>query len=74
MSLENLNEDIKWDLFRGMVCQAIEDKGLNPFLDCEVWEFASSLDMSFDELKNHPIEIWKAQIESDLCQYMQELH
>lgn len=66
-------EILKWDLFRGMVCRSIEDKGLTPFLDCEVWEFASSLDMSYEELKNRPLPEWQPQIDTDILEYSEYL-
>lgn len=55
-------DEMKFDLYRGMVCGLLEREGFkgNP------WDLASSLDMSFEEVKDKPAFMWLNQAESDL--------
>ena len=68
----SLTESGLWLLFRAMVCDAIETAGIVERLDCHVWEFASSLDMSFEEVRDHDISLWSSIIERDLLEFMSE--
>ncbi|WP_459567757.1 hypothetical protein, partial [Enterobacter asburiae] len=46
MILENMNDEMKWLLFRGMVCHLLEKHEYNG----NPWLFSGCLDMSFEEL------------------------
>lgn len=65
MSLENMNRDLKWSLFRGIVCDLLVKHGYN----ADKWEMANCLDMSFDEISNTPVEYWKESLEKELIDY-----
>lgn len=65
MSLEDMNNDLKWSLFRGIVCDLLVKHGYN----ADKWEMAESLDMSFNEIEHLPVEYWKPQIEIELLEY-----
>lgn len=65
MSLENMNDDLKLCLFRGIVCELLVKHG---YL-WDKWEMAECLDMSFDEIKDTPVDEWPSKIEDDLLEY-----
>lgn len=60
-----LNETGLWFLFRGMVCNEIENKNMRHLIDCDPWTFSESLDMSFEEIKELPLELWCSKIAAD---------
>lgn len=60
-----LNETGLWFLFRGMVCNEIENKNMRRLIDCDPWKFSESLDMSFEEIKELPLELWGSKIAAD---------
>ncbi|WP_279027214.1 hypothetical protein [Gibbsiella quercinecans] len=61
------------DLFNGIVCRKLSERSLEPFLDCDVYEFAISLDMSFEEIKALPLELWDDVINRDLEEFEQDV-
>lgn len=65
MSLENMTADLKWCLFRGIVCELLEKNGYN----ADKWEMANCLDMSFEFLSDIPVEEWKGHLEGELIEY-----
>lgn len=65
MSLENMNYDLKLALFRGLVCGLLEKHDYN----CDKWDLALSLDMSFEEMMHKPVEEWESIIEGELLEY-----
>nr|DAH97892.1 MAG TPA: hypothetical protein [Caudoviricetes sp.] len=65
MSLEDMNNDLKWSLFRGIVCDLLVKHGYY----ADKSEMSESLDMSFDEIEHLPAEYWKPQIEIELLEY-----
>lgn len=65
MSLENLDEKLKWVLYRGMVSDALVKAG---YKGCP-WAFSEPLDMSFEDISIIPIEHWQAVNDYDLMQY-----
>lgn len=62
-----INDDKLWPLFVGMVCDALDKAGYTG----DKYEFAISLDMSFDEIIENkiPLMSWKDKIELDLFDY-----
>lgn len=65
MSLENMTTDLKWCLFRGIVCDLLEKHGYIR----DKWSLASCLDMSFDFLSDIPVEEWRDHLETELIEY-----
>lgn len=66
-----INSFNKWILFRGIVCESIISSRLDlEMFGGDVWEFSSCLDMSFDELKDKPVEMWWPIIQNDLFAYV----
>lgn len=61
------------DLYCGMVCRKLKEAGLVPFLDCDPYEFALSLDMSFDEILAVPLNEWESVVDRDLEEFASEL-
>ncbi|QEG10413.1 hypothetical protein KMI8_34 [Klebsiella phage KMI8] len=61
------------DLYRGIVCRKLNERGLVPFMDCDPYEFATSLDMSFEEIMEHPLCNWDAIIDFDLDEYEKDI-
>lgn len=56
-----------WLLYRSTCCEIMEQNGLTQdVIGCDLWEFTSSLDMSFDEIKNEYIENWPSIIQRDV--------
>lgn len=67
-----LNETGEWLLFRAMVCEAIEkNPNVREFIDCDPWEFSSALDMSFEEIRQKPLETWQEHIVNDMREMME---
>lgn len=66
-------EVILKDLYCGMVCRKLKDAGLTPFLDCDPYEFALSLDMSFEEIMSEPLGSWEAIVDADLEAFAKDL-
>lgn len=67
-----LNETGEWLLFRAMVCEAIEkNQNVRDFIDCDPWEFSSALDMSFEEIRQKPLETWQEHIGNDMREMME---
>ncbi|QGF21255.1 hypothetical protein KMB89_gp56 [Citrobacter phage HCF1] len=60
-----ISDDQLWPLFIGMVCETLTREG---FVG-DKYEFATSLDMSFDEILTLPISDWKSAINEDLEEY-----
>jgi len=68
MTKENelvINDACKWDIYKKLVIWSLLCVGYkgNPY------STASSLDMSFEEVKNKPYEEWADQIATDLIDY-----
>lgn len=68
MEIQELNEDLMWILFQGMVCTALVDAGFNG----DAWNMASYLDMSFDDARDYAIEDWGSIIKEELNEYREE--
>lgn len=60
-----LSQQNQWDLFVGMVCRLLAEHEYNG----NVYEMATSLDMTFDELKHRPVHVWAEHLEADLIEY-----
>ena len=70
----NLNEFGQLVLFRGLACHVMEALGLTEQeLGCSLWEFTESLDMSFDEIKELPIECWGNKVFEDATELKNEI-
>lgn len=68
MTLENMTDEMKWLLFRGIVCHLLEKHEYNG----NHWLFSGYLDMSFDELSGTvPIDEWPTYLEKELIEYKQ---
>lgn len=64
----------KWILFRGMVCEAVTMCKLDKALfGGDLWEFSECLDMSFDEVRHKPVEMWWPIIQRDLFAYVKDM-
>lgn len=61
------------DLYCGMVCRKLKESGLYLFLDCEPYEFALSLDMSFEEILEIPLNEWESVVDSDLEEFAKDI-
>lgn len=68
-----LNETGLFLLYRAMVCETIERMGATNLLDCDLWEFTSALDMSFEDTMLYPLESWGYVIEKDLQEFVDEM-
>lgn len=55
----------KWDLFVGIVCRLLFKHEYNG----NAYGMATSLDMTFDEIKHLPISMWEPKLERDLLEY-----
>ena len=71
-SPEQMNTILQ-DLYYGMVCRKLHERGLVPFMDCDPYEFATSLDMSFEEIMEHPLSEWEAIVNLDLDEYEKDI-
>ncbi|AXY85489.1 hypothetical protein HOU20_gp65 [Citrobacter phage Sazh] len=67
-----LSEFGEWLLYRGLVCEMITKEGHLEKIDCDLWEFTESLDMSFDEIKELPIEEWPIKVKADLDEFVKD--
>lgn len=68
MTLENMTDEMKWLLFRGIVCHLLEKHEYNG----NPWLFSGCLDMSFDELSGAvTIDEWLPYLEKELIEYKQ---
>lgn len=68
MTLENMTDEMKWLLFRGIVCHLLEKHEYNG----NPWLFSGCLDMSFEELSGSmPIDEWLPYLEKELIEYKQ---
>ena len=68
MTLENMTDEMKWLLFRGIVCHLLEKHEYNG----NPWLFSGCLDMSFEELSGKmPIDEWLPYLEKELIEYKQ---
>lgn len=68
MEIQDLNEDLMWILFQGMVCTALINAGFTG----NAWEMASCLDMSFDEVRDLHVEDWPQEIATELSEFREE--
>lgn len=68
-----LNELGEWLLYRAMVCHEIVNKGMLDMIDCDPWEFSESLDMSFEEVRKLPLELWGSKIAADAEEMRNEI-
>lgn len=68
MEIQEINEEMMWILFQGMVCTQLVESG---FIG-DAWQMASCLDMSFDEVRDNDIEHWAAIISGELEEYRHE--
>lgn len=57
-------------LYRGMVCQAIEEAMCANMIDGDLWQFTDCLDMSFDETAEHDFYEWPKLIQADLKEFL----
>lgn len=62
-----LAKNMQWDLFVGMVCRLLEKHEYNG----NAYEMATSLDMTFEEVRLKPLCMWEKHIEGDLIDYKQ---
>lgn len=70
----HLSDDGLWILFRGFACHVMEAYGLTAReLGCELWEFTESLDMSFEEYQDLPIEMWGEKMEREVRELKADL-
>lgn len=70
-----LNEDWLFLLYRAMVCDALDQNlKIKDALDIDPWEFTSSLDMSFDETRQLPLDKWQDKIRDDLQEMSDDWH
>lgn len=68
--MNELTFDMKWCLFRGLVCDMLIAAGYN---EPDVWDFASSLDMSFEAVSEAvPLSEWEYHLKIDLEEYKKE--
>ena len=65
MSLENMKDEMKWLLFRGIVCHLLEKHEYNG----NPWLFSGCLDMSFEELYDVIIDLEERLINIALYNY-----
>lgn len=63
----NLTEKGQYLLFRAVVCEVLTNAGFNG----DAWAF-SDLDMSFEEIQNHPIKTWPESIRKDMEDYKRD--
>lgn len=63
----DLIEQAKFLLFRGLVYTALTKAGFKG----DAWEF-SDLDMSFEEVKDQPVNSWTKHIRKDLGDYKRD--
>lgn len=69
-----LNENGQWILFRGLACHVLENFGLTASeLGCDLWEYTSSLDMSFEEYKDIPLESWGERMQREVEELMKDI-
>lgn len=54
-----------WPLFIGMVCESLSMEGYTG----DAYKLASSLDMTFEEIKRENIKLWQEIINEDLAEY-----
>lgn len=63
-----LTDKAKWLLFRALVCESLTNAGFKG----DSWEFSGDLDMSFDDIKDKPINNWTKLIRKDLEDYKRD--
>lgn len=63
----NLNHSGQYLLFRAIVCKELNKAGFNG----DAWEF-SDLDMSFEEIRDKPLNSWSRAIRKDLEDYKRD--
>lgn len=63
-----MQQELLWILFRGIVCDVLDNAGY----DGDPWDFSGDLDMSFDEIKGLPCSEWRGHIEKDMQDYRSE--
>lgn len=70
MTPVKLTDQGLWLLYRATCCEIMEQNGLTKdVIGCDLWEFTSSLDMSFDDIKNKHIEHWPSIIKRDVEEF-----
>lgn len=60
-----LSQQGQWDLFVGMVCRILSEHKYNG----NVYDMATCLDMTFEEVRIKPLCMWCEHIESELLEY-----
>nr|DAG51982.1 MAG TPA: hypothetical protein [Caudoviricetes sp.] len=68
-----LNEVGQWLLFRAMVCEELEKQNMQRLIDCDPWTYSESLDMSFEETRALPLELWGSKIAADCEELKRDL-
>lgn len=68
MNIGDLTYEQRWSLFRGMACDVLRKHGYRT----DVWDMASSLDMSFEEYDKIPLEEWEAKLNDECLEYKRE--
>lgn len=66
--MNNIDEKMKWALYRGMVCHVLTERGYKD----DAWQLADALDMSFDEIKDMNYSLWPDIISYDCDEFMRE--
>ena len=63
-----------WVLYRGMVCDILEQfQVVGEYSGVDSWEFSSALDMSFNECYKLPVEDWPKMIRKDIKEYLESV-
>lgn len=70
MKLLLIGENKLFLLYRAMVCAAIESAMVEEMVDGDLWSFTDCLDMSFEEIKNQPFELWDSIIQNELREFL----
>ncbi|ATN94087.1 hypothetical protein HOS16_gp09 [Shigella phage vB_SflS-ISF001] len=69
-----LTEQGLWLLYRATCCEIKVRNGLTKDVTgCDLWEFTTSLDMSFEEIRNEYIENWRLIIRKDVEELSSEI-
>lgn len=64
-----LTEQGLWLLYRAACCEMMVRHGLtSEVIGCDVWLYTDALDMSFEDLKDRPIDEWPTLIANDVAE------
>lgn len=64
----NLTDKGQYLLFRAVVCEVLTKAGFKG----DAWAFSGDLDMSFEEIKDQPINTWAKEIRKDMEEYKRD--